>query len=87
VIAASIAAGSAWAQNACTCTCFDGRAQASCTIPGEVAICLPDICPPKPPILAPLPERPPHVTCAMQLVWNDVSQRYDYKRVCKEPAL
>lgn len=84
VLAADLAGGSAHAQSTCTCTCFDGRPQAVCTDPTEVPVCTPDICPPKPPVLAPLPPQPKtEQVCKNEMVWNALTKGYAYQPVCR----
>lgn len=83
IFAAIFTGTTAQAQGTCTCTCFDGRPQGVCANPGDVAICTPDICPPKPSLLVPLAPRPiPQPTCKNQVVWNPVIKGFEYKEVC-----
>ncbi len=70
------------AQTSCTCSCFDGRPVANCTTPGETTICTPDICPPKPPVLAPLPAQKPAKICKSDMVWNEKTRQWEYHQVC-----
>jgi hypothetical protein len=86
ILAAVLACGSVRAQSTCTCTCFDGRPLGTCTNPGEVAICTPDICPPKPSVLHPLPPlAKPVQACKNQVVWNELTKAYEYREVCSGP--
>ena len=88
IFAAVLAGHAARAQSTCTCTCFDGRPQAICTNPGEVSICTPDICPPKPPVLQPLPALPkPEPACRSEVVWNPLIKGYESRSVCSAPPL
>ncbi len=83
-LAAGLAGAPAHAQSTCTCTCFDGRPQGVCTDPTEVPVCTPDICPPKSPILAPLPPRAKlEEVCKNEMVWNALIGGYEYRPVCR----
>lgn len=83
-LVAGLAGSPAHAQSTSTCTCFDGRPQGVYTDPTEMSICTPDICPPKPPILVPLPTRPKtEQVCKNEMVWNALSKGYEYRPVCR----
>ena len=70
--------------SSCSCTCFDGRPQSICTNPAETSICTPDICPPKSLVLAPIQPMPvQQKVCTSQLVWNDKTNQYEMKEVCR----
>jgi hypothetical protein len=88
LLAALTSVASAQENDSCVCECVNGQVQAVCTNTLAVPpICAPRVCPIVPPEVTPIepPTVPPVGTteCRLELVWNELTERYEWQTICR----